>query len=233
MKRGKAVAGSDPVALAGVRANWKLTEPLGCAVSFILMFSVSLVAAVLLTSPWSQSTVEFYGFSAGPVCADVPLNGLSETGGGSTIANLRPQTSAGTGGQVYLCASHPTFGQRTLVTLTQAPAAGLYLAILLLLWRLVRTIRREGPFADLVAGRLRFLAWFILAGSAAVAAGQSLAQSAFAATIVTDSVPADSNVTGALTDGLVLPVLVACGLLTLARVIRAGARMSDDLAGTV
>jgi DUF2975 family protein len=233
MKRGKAAAGSDPVALAGVRANWKLTEPLGCAVSFILMFTVILVAGVLLTSPWSKSSIDFYGFTAGPACADVPLNGLSETGDGSTIANLRPQTSAGTGGQVSLCASHPTFGQRTLVTLTQAPAAVLYLAVLLLLWQLVRTIRRDGPFADLVARRLRFLAWFILAGSAAVTAGQSVAQSAFASTIVTDPVPAGSNVTGALTDGLVLPVLIACGLLTLARVMQAGARMSDDLAGTV
>jgi hypothetical protein len=233
MKRGKAVAGPDPVALAGVRANWKLTEPLGCAVSFILMFSAALVVAVLLTSPWTKSSIDFYGFTAGPACANVPLNGLSETGDGSTIANLRPQTSAGTGGQVSLCASHPTFGQRTLATLTQAPAAVLYLAILLLLWQLVRTIRRDGPFADLVARRLRFLAWFILAGSAAVTAGQSVAQSAFASTIVTDPVPAGSNVTGALTDGLVLPVLIACGLLTLARVMQAGARMSDDLAGTV
>jgi hypothetical protein len=233
MKQGKAVAGSDPVALAGVRANWKLTEPLGCAVSFILMFSVTLVAAVLLTSPWTKSNIDFYGFTTGPACANVPLNGLSETGGGSTIAHLRPQTSAGSTGQVSLCASHPTFGQRTLVTLTQAPAAVLYLAILLLLWQLIRTIRRDGPFADLVARRLRFLAWFILAGSAAVAAGQSIAQSAFASTIITDSVPADNNVVGALTDGLVLPVLIACGLLTLARVMRVGARMRDDLAGTV
>jgi Protein of unknown function (DUF2975) len=233
MKRGKAVARIDPVALAGVRANWKLTEPLGCAVSFILVFIASLVVAALLTSPWTKSSIDFYGFTAGPACASVPLNGLSETGGGSTIANLRPQTSAGTGRQVSLCASHPTFGQRTLVTLTQAPAAVLYLAILLLLWQLIRAIRRDGPFADLVARRLRFLAWFILAGSAAVAAGQSMAQSAFASTIVTDPVPAASNVTGALTDGLVLPVLITCGLLTLARVIGVGARMRDDLAGTV
>jgi hypothetical protein len=233
MKRGKAAAGSDPQAFAAVRANWKLTEPLGCAVSFILMFIVTLVVAALLTSPWTQTSIDFYGFTAGPACASVPLNGLSETGGGVTIANLRPQASAGTGGQVSLCANHPTFGQRALVTLTQAPAAVLYLAILLLLWQLVRTIRQDGPFAVLVARRLRFLAWFILVGSAVVVAGQSMAQSAFAATVVTDPVPAGANVTGALTDGLVLPVLLACGVLTLARVIRAGARMSDDLAGTV
>jgi hypothetical protein len=32
---------------------------------------------------------------------------------------------------------------------------------------------------------------------------------------------------------IVVPLLITCGLLTLARVIRAGAQMSDDLAGTV
>ena len=233
MKRHKAVAGSDSDAFAAVRANWKLSEPLGGVVSFILLFIVTVVVAVLLTSPWTQSSIDFYGFTAGPACASVPLNGLSETGGGSTIANLRPETSAGTGGQVSLCANHPAFGQRALVTLTQAPAAALYLVILLLLSQLVRTIRQGGPFAVLVARRLRFLAWFILAGSAVITAGQSMAQSAFASTVVTDPVPVGSNVAGALTDGLVLPVLLACGLLTLARVIRVGARMSDDLAGTV
>jgi Protein of unknown function (DUF2975) len=233
MKRRKAMAGSDADAFAAVRANWKLSEPLGGIVSFILLFTAIVVVGVLLTSPWSASSIDFYGFKTGPACASVPLNGLFETGGGSTIADLRPQASAGTGEQVSLCANHPSFGQRALVTLTEAPAAVLYLAILLLLWQLVRTIRQDGPFAVLVARRLRFLAWFILAGSAVITAGQSMAQSAFASTVVTDPVPVGSNVAGALTDGLVLPALLACGLLTLARVIRAGARMADDLAGTV
>ena len=45
--------------------------------------------------------------------------------------------------------------------------------------------------------------------------------------------PVASNAVNGLINGLLLPALIACGLLTLARVIRVGTRMSDDLAGTV
>jgi hypothetical protein len=51
--------------------------------------------------------------------------------------------------------------------------------------------------------------------------------------VVTGSVPAVRDAVNAGIAVLFVPLLIACGLLTLARVIRAGARMSDDLAGTV
>lgn len=174
-----------------------------------------------------------FGFGSFTACADVPLNGLTEAGSGNMLAHIKPQAYASADGQLSVCVNPPTTGQRILATLAQAPPAVLYLAILLLLWQLLRTIRKDGPFALLVARRLRFLAWFLLAGWAVVAAGQSLAQSAFASTVISDPIPAASNVISVLTGSLVLPVLIACGLLTLARVIRVGARMSDDLAGTV
>jgi len=98
---------------------------------------------------------------------------------------------------------------------------------------LLRIIRSAGPFAVTVARRLRFLGWFVLAGSLDVAVGQSVAQSAFVSTVVTGSVAAVRNAVDAGIGVIFVPLLIACGLLTLARVIRAGARMSDDLAGTV
>jgi hypothetical protein len=85
----------------------------------------------------------------------------------------------------------------------------------------------------LVARRLRFLGWFVLAGSLVVVVGQSVAQSAFVSTVVTTSVPAVRNAAEARLAVIFVPLLITCGLLTLARVIRAGARMSDDLSGTV
>jgi hypothetical protein len=213
-------------------ANRKLTQPLGAVVSFLLRFATALLVIGLVLAATSHSG-SLYGFGSGSACADVPLNGLSENGNGPPLAHMRPGTYAGTGAQVMLCANQPTPGQRALVSLTEAPTVILYLAILVLLWQLLRTIRKAGPFATLVAGQLRSLAWFILAGSLAVAAGESVAQSAFASTVVTDSVPAVANAISNVLDGLLLPVLVACGLLTLARVIRVGTQMSDDLAGTV
>lgn len=209
----------------------KLTEPLGGAVSTILILIGALLVTGLLVLPWNH--VSLGGYGAGPTCANVPLNGLTEVGGGNVLAHMRAGAYASTGGQVLACANRPTFGQRTLVTLTQVPTAVLYLAILLLLWQLVSTVRKAGPFAPLVAARLRFLAWFILVGVLVVTAGESIAQSAFASTVVADSVPVISNAVNAELSGWVPPVLIACGLLTLARVMRVGARMSEDLAGTI
>jgi hypothetical protein len=213
-------------------ANRKLTQPLGGAISVILTFIAGLLLAGLILVPWNHN-VSVFGFGSGSACANVPLNGLSESGSGSVLAHMRFGTYSSMGGQVFLCANRPTMGQRTLVTLTQAPAAVLYLAILVLLGQLLRTMRKTGPFAALVARRLRFLAWFILAGSLAVAAGEAVARSVFASTVVTDSVPIVDNAINEVINGSVLPVLIACGLLTLARMIRVGNQMSEDLAGTV
>jgi len=157
--------GPDLDAVSTGDANRKLTEPLGCAVSTILLFVAGLVVAVLVLAPVDQH-VSLFGFGSDSACANVPLNGLTETGSGSALAHMRPETFASTGGQVSLCANKPTMGQRTLVTLTEAPAAALYLAILVLLWQLLRTIRKAGPFAVLVARRLRFLARMIRVGTA-------------------------------------------------------------------
>jgi hypothetical protein len=66
-----------------------------------------------------------------------------------------------------------------------------------------------------------------------VVVGRSLAQSAFVSTVLTGPAPAVRNAAEAGLAVIFVPLLIACGLLTLARVIRAGAQMSDDLAGTV
>lgn len=209
----------------------KLTQPLGTAVLVFLILTAAFYALVpVLLAGSSNFTV--FGFGYGPVCGDVPLNGLTVGGSSNILAHMRPGTSS-SGSGLTLCVNEPTMGQRVLTTLTQVPTAFFYVAILLLLWQLLRAVRRTGPFAGPIAQRLRFLAWFILAGSLAVAVGQSVARSIFTSTVVTDQVPVLSNAINATTSGFSTPLLVACGLLTLARVIRVGARMNDDLAGTV
>ena len=120
-----------------------------------------------------------------------------------------------------------------LVFLTFVPTFAFSLAVILLLVQLLRTVRTAGPFALIVARRLTFLGWFALAGSLVVAVGQSVAQSAFVSTVLTGPVPAVSQAFKAGFAALWAPLLIACGLLTLARVIRVGAQMSDDLTGTV
>jgi hypothetical protein len=99
--------------------------------------------------------------------------------------------------------------------------------------RIARRLWLSVRLALIVAWRLTFLGWFVLAGSQVVAVGQSVAQSAFVSTVITDPVPAASHAFKAAGAALWAPLLIACGLLTLARVVRVGARMSEDLAGTV
>jgi Protein of unknown function (DUF2975) len=212
-------------------ADRRLTQPLGNVVSWFLMLALSLFAVVLVMAPWDHD-VTVWGFGRGSVCADVPLTGLTIDGTGNILAHMKPGASSYPR-QMGVCVDHPTLGQRVLFTLTQAPAFALYVAILLLLWQLLRTVRSAGPFDLLVSRRLRFLAWFILAGSLVVAAGQAAARSAFTSTAVTDAVPLVSNLISAMIAALFTPLLVACGLLTLARVMRVGTQMSEDLAGTV
>lgn len=210
----------------------KLTQPLENTV-FMILVGLLVVLAIGLVSTALDSHTSIFGLGSEPVCTDAPLNGITT---GEAASNLLPHLRHGASSYpsaIGVCASRPTAGQRTLVTLTEAPAYVLYLAILLLLGQLLRTVRRAGPFAPAIARRVRFLGWFILGGWLAVTVGQSVAQSYFVASVLTDQVPFVSNAINTVLGDIFPPVLIACGLLTLARVMRVGAQMSDDLAGTV
>jgi hypothetical protein len=207
-------------------ADRKLTQPLGGAVRLTLVLVALLLFVALLASflPGDKRATQLVG------CSSMRLNGIAFTA--TAVSHLRPGVTA-SAGTVMLCASHPTAGQRVLVLLTFVPTIALWLAVILLLGQLLRTVRTAGPFALIVARRLTFLGWFVLAASLVVAVGQSVAQSAFASTVVAGPVSAASHAVQAGLAAIWAPLLIACGLLTLARVIRVGAQMSDDLTGTV
>ncbi len=220
------------------RTRRKITQPLGGTVSLIMRIILAGLILPPLIGLLHDGRVNLYGFGLGSACATVTVNGLAESGSQS-LAQLRPGTFS-TPGTVNLCANHPTLGQRLLVTLTQVPTTALWLVLLILLWLLIRTVRRSGPFDIAVTRRLRFLAWFVLAASLAVTALQSYAEAAFTATAYRPSadipvpVPVvQDTINGVLSTNWIMLLLVVCGLLTLARIIRIGAQMHDDLAGTV
>lgn len=212
-------------------ARRKLTQPLGGVLYFFAVFIAGIVLIGFGSLAFGAGNMSVFGIGRGSACVDAYLNGISLTGTGPTIIGLRPGASSGTGGTVPVCVMNPTAGQRALEILTAAPSPLLYLAIVLLVLQLLTVIRRQGPFAMLVVRRLRFLAWFLLIGSVAVTVGQNIAAAYFLASAVSQPVPVASD---AITSPIpAIPFLVACGLLTLARILRVGARMQDDLAGTV
>jgi len=210
----------------------RLTEPLGGTVWTILSLTVALLVIGAIASLAGRNT-SIWGYGHGSLCAPVTQTGLNVVYHNNIVAGTRPGAYSGTGDSLEMCTSHPTLGQRTLVTLTQAPTYLLYLGVLVQLWLLVLAARRNGPFALGISRRLRVLGWFILAGAVVTAVGQSLARTFFTRTVVKASVPPWSDAINSVLTNLIPLLLIVCGLLTLARIIRAGARMYDDLAGTV
>lgn len=213
-------------------ARSKLTQPLSGVLYFFAVFIGGIGLIGLGSLAFGANNMSIFGIGRGSACVDAYLNGIATQGTGLVITGLRPGASNGTGGTLPLCVMHPTAGQRALEILTAAPSPLFYLAIMLLALQLLTVIRRQGPFAMPVVRRLRFLAWFLLIGSVAVTVGQHIGAAYFLASAVSQPVPVASDVlTGSSI--VVIPLFVACGLLTLARILRVGARMQDDLAGTV
>jgi hypothetical protein len=230
--------GMDAIDLPKTRR--KITQPLSGTVSVIIrLILLGLILPVLLAA-LNNGRVTLYGFGLSNACATVTVNGLLEDGG-QPLAHVR-RGMFSSPSTVDLCANHPTFGQRVLVTLTQAPANLLWIAVLILLLLLIRTVRRNGPFDLSVTRRVRFLAWFILAASVIVNGIQAAAAAEFTATADPNQIPGGSDmgvpvvqdtINGALGINWIPLLLVVGGLLTLARIIGIGAQMHDDLAGTV
>ena len=212
-------------------ARRRLTQPLGGVLYFFAMLVTAFVLLGLVALAFGSHSVTILGFGHGPACASVSLNGVPIEGSGPTIPGLRPGASALTVPS-SVCVTQPSAGQRALSILTTLPSALLYLAIVVLVFRLLIIVRRLGPFVVPVASRLRFLAWFVLIGSALALVAQNIAGSYFLASTLRGPVPIAGNALSGISS-LWVPLLAACGLLTLARIMRTGARMQDDLAGTV
>jgi DNA-binding Xre family transcriptional regulator len=78
-------------------------------------------------------------------------------------------------GTLQACALHPGIGQRVLYTLMSLPSSLVWVAVLLLRWRVIRAARQTGPFTVQVAVAMRRLGWLIIAGTAAATVVQGFA----------------------------------------------------------
>ena len=223
-----------------VAGRRRLVQPLGGIVLFVgLLALLALLYAGIGTAIGSGMQVELpLSYPAGgwqPVCADASINGMSFNGNGPALAGARAVTSvSGPSNPMSVCVMHATGGQRALAYLGSAPPTLFKLAIFALVAWLLLVARREGPFTPRVHRMLMVLGWFVIAGSAVVSVAHGVAGAYFLASTVTVPVPVKDDVLSALY-GAVLgaPVLVGCAVLTLARIMRAGSLMRDDLEGTV
>jgi hypothetical protein len=212
------------------QARHKLTQPLNGLFFFIAVLFAGATGAALLALAFGAGGITILGLGGGPACVTAPINGVS-VDSTTALSGIRPGATAGSGSTVTVCVQHPSAGQHALAFLTEAPNELLFLAILVLVLRLLVVVRHEGPFVTRVASRLRFLGWFILAGGLTASVVQSAATAYLLQTTISDPVPVlVDTINGA---NPWVPLLAGSALLTLARIMRAGARMQDDLAGTV
>ena len=218
----------------------RLVQPLG---GIVLFLGVLALLALLFTGIGTftgsgMGAVLPLSYPAGgwqPACADANINGMSFNGDGPTLVGARGATSvSGPSDPLSVCVLNATDEQRALSYLGSAPQTVLKLAIVVLVAWLLLVARRKGPFAPRVHRMLVVLGWLVIAGSAVATVAHEVAGAYFLASAVTVPVPVKDDVISALYDAMLgAPLLVGCALLTLARIMRAGSLMRDDLEGTV
>lgn len=216
----------------GAAERRRLTQPLGGLLVLggsVVAFSTVLgVAGTLSGSGFGFSSL---WFGQAPVCADVNINDIGVNGSGPSLTGLLPDASVSVPNPLSVCVQHATSGQRALAFLAGAPNTVYFLVIFAVVAWLLLVARREGAFAPRVHKLLRFLGWFVIIGSVVAGIGRNLADAYFLASVTTEHVPIAFDTFGNMT--LDVQLLAGCALLTLARIMRAGTRMREDLEGTV
>jgi hypothetical protein len=216
----------------------KLTEPLATITFLFGAFLTALmVLAIANTLVGRGGSLTGYGHTA--VCATDSNIGI----GGDPPAPIpefatRPGASLNDNSNLSACVMHPALGQRLLSTLTGAPSILLFAGILLVVWRIIRSAGRGGPFTPHIAAMLRGLGWLIIVGTMVVAAIQEAASLLLLNTMLAHHVASLAGALGYAASSAIwalLPerILIGGALLTFARIMRLGSAMEDEIKATV
>ena len=206
----------------------RLTEPLESVTTFFgaLMIIAALVGVAFLVFG-SGGT---YGGLPGTVCVTEP--GTQYGGDWNNLAvTARPGHSISINGSLEVCADHATLGEQTLNIVAVLPAVLFWGGVLFLLWRMMVTARRNGPFTPRVAAALRRLGWFIIIGSTTAAVVNLIAIDTLLTIMTKITNPFPNLLLVPL--HMPIPVLTAAALLTFARIVEAGAAMDAEIQATI
>jgi hypothetical protein len=205
------------------------TEPLESVTAFfglLLLIAALAGAGLVLFQPGAGS------FSS--VCVNAPSVSMSDSGWQPVSGfTARPGAALAVAGQLQACLNHPGAGQWLLYYLMLVPSALVWAGVIVLLWLMMRTARREGPFTLGVAAAMRRLGWLILGGSVVASVIHAVALSQLLVMMMNAPSPWVGPAWGAVRGVAPVPLLAGAALLTLARVIRLGSAMDDEIKGTV
>lgn len=185
-----------------------------------------------------------YGFAAivsfatgqrGWVCGSTPYSREAPAPG----YQLRPGAVVELAGSVRVCAPHPGAGQWALDLLVRLPGPVLLATILVVIWQLVREARRNGPFTVRTAAIMWRLGLVVLIGAVLAGAISQLGNDLLARMFMTSppftgvGMLADALFSGGLRALLPVPLLAGAGLLSFARITRAGVALDEEVRATV
>ena len=124
-----------------------------------------------------------------------------------------------------------TLGEQTLNVVAALTAVLFWGGVLFLLWRMMVTARRNGPFTARVATTMRRLGWFIIIGSTIAAVVHLIAVDTLLTVMTKITNPFPNLILMPL--HLPIPILTGAALLTFARIVTAGAAMDAEIQATI
>jgi hypothetical protein len=205
-----------------------LTEPLESVTRF---FGALMIIAVLVGVAFLVFGSGTYGGLPGNVCVAQPGAQYSSSGWDTPFVTARPGHSVSIIGSLQVCADHASAGEQALGVVAALPAALFWGGVLLMLWRIMLTARRNGPFTRRVAVAVRRLGWFVIIGSTTAAVVHLIAVDTLLTTMARITNPFPNLIEVPL--HLPIPLLTGAALLTFARIVTAGAAMDAEIQATI
>ena len=205
-----------------------LTEPLESVTAFFSLLLLTLLLA-------GAGLALFHPGSGRPssLCMKQPWVSMNSSNWQPVDVTARPGATLMVDGHLQGCLTHPGIGQWFLYYLMLIPSAVVWAGVIVLLWLMMRTARREGPFTPRVAAAMRRLGWFILGGSVAASVLHAVALGLLIVSMMNSSSPYAGPILDAVRGVVPIPLLAGAALLTLARIIRLGSAMDDEIRATV
>ncbi|WP_427918259.1 DUF2975 domain-containing protein [Streptomyces sp. cg40] len=208
------------------RGDGNPLEPMATVVTVLCA-----VLAVLLTlkAYAAVGIGGIFGWGDGSVCV---TDTHTQAGGEDWLSRtMRPGAGVDVTFTPRYCDNSPSGGARLLSTLTELPSSALCIGALVLLYGLIRAARRHGPYTVRTAGRLRTLGWYLAIGSIVCHLTESVAGAALLNSLrAADHRPLLYDVTRGMP---YFALLTGIGLLSLARIMRVGTAMREDLEGVI
>ncbi|MFE4425095.1 DUF2975 domain-containing protein [Streptomyces sp. NPDC056817] len=203
-------------------------EPISTAVVAVLTVVATLVVTGLALALFADN-VSVLGIGEKDICVtDTTTSiGVDE----QPIPAFRPAPGARFTVEAHpeYCTEAPSAMQSLLNAATQLVPFIFIVGALLLALRLIRGAAGGGLYTTQTAERLRWLGWWLLAGSMLTGLATSMAEKALLASLTFDS---DFGVLSG-DDVSFMPIFTGLGVLSFARIMRVGITMREDLDGTV